>query len=81
MSGPKGLKTGARRCSESFFDNSEVRLRCKPKARPLGSDSWIYGRSAVLRIVSEKILIRAQGSLPRPPEKQAQEGGVCATVG
>ena len=54
------------RCSESFSDNSKVRLRCKSKTRPSGSNSWIYGRFAVLRIVSEKILIRAQGSLPRP---------------
>jgi hypothetical protein len=54
------------RSSESFFDNSNVRLRCKSKTRPSGSNSWIYGRFAVLRIVSEKILIRAQGSLPRP---------------
>ena len=56
----------ALRSSESFFDNSKVRLRCKSKTRPSGSNSWIYGRFAVLRIVSEKILIHAQGSLPRP---------------
>jgi hypothetical protein len=54
------------RCSESFFDNSKVRLHCKSKTRPSGSNSWIYNRFAVLRIVSEKILIRAQGSLPGP---------------
>ena len=38
----------------------------------MGSDSWISGRYAGLRIVSEKILIRAQGSLFRPAEKLAQ---------
>ena len=50
-----GRERAALRCSESFFDNSKVRLRCKSKTRPSGSDSWIYGRFAVLRIVSEKV--------------------------
>ena len=67
-------ESNALRSSESFFDNSEVRLRCKSKTRPSGSDSWICGRYAALRIVSEKILIRAQSSLFRPTEDLAQDG-------
>ena len=74
MPPPRGLERDAPRCSESFFDNSKVRLRCESKTRPSGSNSWIYGRFAVPRIVTEKILIRAQGSLFRLPEKLAQDG-------
>ncbi len=57
----------ALRCSESFFDNSKARLHCKSKTRPSGSNSWICGRSASLRIITEKILIRAQSSFFRTP--------------
>ncbi len=48
---------------KSFFDNSKARLHCKSKTRPSGSDSWICGRYASLRIVGEKILIGAQSVL------------------
>jgi hypothetical protein len=72
MPGPRGLEKDAPRCSESSFDNSKVRPRCKSITRPSGSDSWIYGRYAVLRIITEKILIRAQSNLFRPPRNQAQ---------
>ena len=50
---------------KSFFDNSKARLLCKSKTRPSGSNSWICGRYASLRIANEKILIRAPSFLFR----------------
>jgi hypothetical protein len=59
-----GVEKSLFAAQKSFFDNSKaIGLHCKSKTRPSGSNSWICGRDASLRIGSEKNL----NSLSEPP--------------
>ncbi len=50
--------------SKAFFDGVTARFTANPKPSACGgSDSWIFSRYALLRTVTEKILIRVQRDL------------------